>query len=431
MIAGFGFSSRIQTSLLEQRKTFQVTNGAPLENAPPLVAVTTVALGGFRGILADALWLRASRLQDEGKYFENAQLADWITKLEPRFTEVWAYHAWNMSYNISALFQEPETRWRWIKNGITLLRDEGLVYNPGDPGLYHELGWFYQHKIGNFRDRHHRYYKRELAKEITHILGTGIPDYNTLMKDQVTINQLKTSLKLDILQMKAIDDTYGPLDWRLAESHSLYWASRGLKNAENQTFRSCDTMVYQSMYQHFFTGRLTLIPETEVFYQSPRVDLWEQTAESYRTAIAKHPSTQHIQDAYLNFLTTSAPILRLYGQHKQVDSAFAQIKHRNPSRVPEITSTAWLNRITPKTYNEIPMTELVAYIEGALVTSRDYASQGRTLESIRLENYATRLRENFMKDVGHLRIGQLDLPSIDQIKAGLPPQKNPNFIKTP
>ena len=37
---------------------------------PPMVAFTTVALGGFRGILADLLWLRAGALQEDGKYFE-------------------------------------------------------------------------------------------------------------------------------------------------------------------------------------------------------------------------------------------------------------------------------------------------------------------------------------------------------------------------
>src|SRR5437899_9126140 len=52
-------------------------------NAPPVLAFTTVALGGFRGLIANALWIRANDLQDEGKYFEMVQLADWLTKVEP------------------------------------------------------------------------------------------------------------------------------------------------------------------------------------------------------------------------------------------------------------------------------------------------------------------------------------------------------------
>src|SRR6266853_1021609 len=106
------------------------SRGEPLENSPPLVAFTTVALGGFRGIIADVLWLRATELQKDGKYFELVQLADWITKLEPRFAQVWAFHAWNMAYNVSVLFNDPPDRWRWVRQGIVLLRDEGLKYNP-------------------------------------------------------------------------------------------------------------------------------------------------------------------------------------------------------------------------------------------------------------------------------------------------------------
>src|SRR3982751_2448353 len=60
-------------------------------NAPPVLAFTTVALGGFRGIIANILWIRANELQNDGKYFEAVQLADWITKLEPTFTQVWLF----------------------------------------------------------------------------------------------------------------------------------------------------------------------------------------------------------------------------------------------------------------------------------------------------------------------------------------------------
>jgi hypothetical protein len=61
-------------------------------NAPPVLAFTTVALGGFRGIIASVLWIRANELQNSGKYFEMVQLADWITKLQPTFTQVCLEH---------------------------------------------------------------------------------------------------------------------------------------------------------------------------------------------------------------------------------------------------------------------------------------------------------------------------------------------------
>src|SRR5271157_2656947 len=122
----------VQQSLNRDRDQLGLTRVQPLENAPPVLAFTTVALGGFRGLISNALWMRATDLQDEDKFFEMAQLADWITKLEPNFVQVWLVQAWNMAYNISVKFTDFSDRWRWVKRGLELLRDEGLRYNPNE-----------------------------------------------------------------------------------------------------------------------------------------------------------------------------------------------------------------------------------------------------------------------------------------------------------
>src|SRR4249919_3800948 len=87
-------SSRVQRVLNRDRERLGLTRVQPLENAPPVLAFTTVALGGFRGLISNMLWIRASELQDNDKFFEMSQLADWITKLEPHFSIVWTHQAW-------------------------------------------------------------------------------------------------------------------------------------------------------------------------------------------------------------------------------------------------------------------------------------------------------------------------------------------------
>ena len=72
-----------------------------VRNAPPLVAFTSVALGSFRGLIADLLWLRSENLKQEKSYFEMVQLARWITDLQPNYSGGTAYLAWNLAYNIS------------------------------------------------------------------------------------------------------------------------------------------------------------------------------------------------------------------------------------------------------------------------------------------------------------------------------------------
>src|ERR1041385_697210 len=90
--------SQVQRSMNIDRDRLGLTHAEALENAPPVLAFTTVALGGFRGLISNLLWMRASQLQEDDKYFEMMQLADWITKLEPHFPQVWVFEAWNMAY---------------------------------------------------------------------------------------------------------------------------------------------------------------------------------------------------------------------------------------------------------------------------------------------------------------------------------------------
>src|SRR5215467_1786133 len=157
---------RVQQSLNQDREELGLTRVQPLENAPPVLAFTTVALGGFRGLISNALWIRANDLQEDDKFFEMAQLADWITKLEPHFVQVWLVQAWNMAYNISVKFKDWPDRWRWVSRGIELLRDDGLRYNPNEILIYRELAWFFQHKMGANMDDAHRYYKVTWVQEM-------------------------------------------------------------------------------------------------------------------------------------------------------------------------------------------------------------------------------------------------------------------------
>lgn len=141
-----------------------------VEGQPPQVAAG-IAMGAFRGLFVNMLWIRANQLKEDGRYHESMDLARAITELQPRFPQVWVFHAWNMAYNISVNCQTPEERWRWVDSGIHLLRDEGIPANPNDMLIHKELAWIFIHKIGGFMDDANLYYKKELAAEWTMVLG--------------------------------------------------------------------------------------------------------------------------------------------------------------------------------------------------------------------------------------------------------------------
>jgi hypothetical protein len=141
---------------------------------PPQVAAG-IAMGAFRGLFVNFLWIRANDLKEEGRFYEAIDLARAITKLQPRFPQVWVFHAWNMAYNISVSTQTPRERWQWVNAGIALLRDQGIPANPNDLLIHKELAWIFLHKIGGYMDDANLFYKRQLAAEWTLVLGPPPP----------------------------------------------------------------------------------------------------------------------------------------------------------------------------------------------------------------------------------------------------------------
>lgn len=141
-----------------------------IEGAPPIVALGT-AIGALRGVIADYLWIRVMVMKERGQYYEVMANADLITKLQPRFAEVWAFHGHNMAYNISVVTNTPQERWTWVKSGIDLVRKEGLKWNPNNLILHKELAFWFAHKIEGNSDDAHLFYKREFGREWHFLLG--------------------------------------------------------------------------------------------------------------------------------------------------------------------------------------------------------------------------------------------------------------------
>src|SRR5262245_42354158 len=82
-------------------------------NMPPELQATMTMLGSLRGVAVCYLWGRASWQQRQGRFYDANRLATWITALQPRYPQVWKFHAWNMSYNISVTTHSQAERWMW------------------------------------------------------------------------------------------------------------------------------------------------------------------------------------------------------------------------------------------------------------------------------------------------------------------------------
>ncbi len=476
-VAAFAVAGRMHRPLRSQRREAQLDPVDPVESMPPLVAFTTVAFGGFRGIAADLLWLRATTLQDEGRYFELVQLADWITKLQPHFASVWAYHAWNMAYNISVLLDDHGDRWRWVRHGISLLRDEGLRYNPGSAQLHRELAWLFIHKVGGDMDEAHWRYKREWAAEMGALFEGPAPDFEALaaaprtrtelleeaavaelvrrlreagvdpfgariadpaarpaaaapilagapeaaaaLLDFVRARRLREEYRMTPEAMAEVDERYGPLDWRLPQAHAIFWAYQGLRYARPGHERlSLDRMIFQSMVDAFLRGRLTADAERDVFLLRPNPDLLHRVRAAYEDALAEHPGDESIRTAHHNFLVDAVMVAFSYNRRREAQALYADLVARYPTE----RTLGGLDRFVARTYAEFmerfAPREAMVVVESAFYQSFFWEALGEPDQAAGYAQLGRLMWERFMAEREDPEARErLGLPPIAEIRA--------------
>ncbi len=433
-----------QRSLNRDRAELGLTRVEPLENAPPVLAFTTVALGGFRGLISNALWIRANELQENDKFFEMSQLAGWITKLEPHFVQVWLVQAWNMAYNISVKFKENgpgdyTDRWRWVQRGIELLRDEGLKYNPNELLIYRELSWFFQHKIGANLDDGHMFYKSQWIKETSKVFGStngvGLDSLvNPTTQDLSNrVGILRNELKMDPQMVLEVDRQHGPLDWRMPETYAIYWAYVGLTRARQfpERIKQDDIMtlrrvIYQCMQLSFQRGRLIPNYFEGAFEYGPNMEIIPNVSAAYELQMAEQPDMRNnIATGHRNFLREAVYVLYLNGRERDAARWFKYLGEKYPEKpLLDGQMDSLPGRVTLDEFAYSKLQELIGdmgqkdmkiVLEGlitqsylALVTDQDERAAG-------FINLARQAHTRYQASVTS-RKGQIDMPPFEDIQ---------------
>lgn len=120
----------------------------------PPQAVTGVifgaALGGFRGLAADMLWMRADEAFRDGDVDRMDRIGRTVTMLDPHFIEVWTVLGWNWAYNVWAeVAGDAEREKLALDRGLADLQD-GVRLNPNRYDLYWEVAWTLTDKAADF-----------------------------------------------------------------------------------------------------------------------------------------------------------------------------------------------------------------------------------------------------------------------------------------
>ena len=438
-------AGQVQKSMNVDRDRLGLTHAAVLENAPPMLAFTTVALGGFRGLISNFLWMRASDLQQDDKFFEASQLATWITDLEPHFSQVWVFQGWNMSYNISVKFKENKPgdytdRWRWVQRGVELMRDEGLKYNPNDVLIFRELAWQFQHKIGANLDDGNMFYKMKWAEAMEPFFGESGTNYQAMLSprtesDRTNALALQETYKLDPKFIQEVDAKYGPFDWRLPEAHAIYWGAKGLEQAAlNPDKVKADDLiqlrriVYQSLYQAFKHGRITMNPFTGQVSLQPNLALVENVNRTYEAMAAEDVGNRdHIERAQRNFLRDAIYFLYENNRMTEANKWFKYLGQKFPDKpIVENDPTSLPKNLTLDDYavatvqidiGETSQERVTSAVQGLLTS----AYLGLVLDdSARYENFmrlATGVHRRYTeKTQGSRGDVRIPLPPLDQLK---------------
>ena len=187
-------------------------------SAPAMTEGALAAFGGIRSIIAEVVWFRADRLQDEGRYVELAQLASTLSFLEPHTPEVCSYAAWNLAYNISIMMPTYEDRWRWVYAAICLIRDKGLVINPTESELYRELAWLFELKLGTNLDMGSPVYRAKWRETV----------------EDVARRNAWEELRMDKKVMDEVTRDYGMSDIADPMFSAVYWAHIGRVVSKNK-----------------------------------------------------------------------------------------------------------------------------------------------------------------------------------------------------
>ncbi len=175
----------------------------------------------------------------------------------------------------------------------------------------------------------------ELTGEVT-----GEPLFETFLRVVLPYWRAKViaeDYKMNVTTMFLLMQTYGPIDWRMPSSHSLYWAHRGIQRVMQLMDKSridvinTQRMIIHSMQESYRNGTLTLNPfaenPTERIYETPNFAFVESYERAMRDSYevyqhitgAKDAALEHFQSGHQNFLSDVVVRSYLYG-----DEAYAQ-----------------------------------------------------------------------------------------------------------
>ena len=340
---------------------------------------------GFRGLAADAVFLKCVNLQDEKRYEDIPVLAGWLISLQPDFKEAVTYWASNLAWNISAVHGDYELRWQWVRHGIELLKDKAIpAYNA--PEYHLEMARIYFMRIGEIIERADVVFKTKLLVLMSGILGkwdmtnlasaaSDVYDMNEVLGDgrfemimeahstdeEALYNVFKEFRRIDLSDVSEfekevielylrrrllfdetgidavvaadVNEIYGELDWRLADSLAVYWAHTGRERAlelEVNPYRY-ESMLMRALLRVLQNGTLFYLNEGYELQTSPNFEVVDYLDGLFPVMLRQYKrSEKAIKNNHRNFLLAAISLFYAYGEESRAKDYFIRFRQFFP-----------------------------------------------------------------------------------------------------
>jgi hypothetical protein len=122
---------------------------------------------------------------------------------------------------------------------------------------------------------------------------------------------------------------FGSLDWRVPESHAVYWALSGLlQEPDTSTAVLCRRIIYQSMAALFESGSLTEDRASGILVFSPAFTLLPGVISAFEDAMPDDPAAA---GGFVQFLTQAIHLLMFYQRRADAEALFTMLHTRFPT----------------------------------------------------------------------------------------------------
>ena len=224
------------------------------------------ALGGLNGLAATYIWLYATREQEAGDPYQALWAAEAMTALQPKLGGLYDFQATLLAYDVANSAHQPVDRYRWIAAGLRLL-DQGVQRNPRSASLRQAKAALLLDRIAAGTDPSVDLFRQAFAAQWDVLIGPPPVDWTRV--DPAPLARAG----LDVSVAASLDREFGPLDWRTAQAHALYWARTGEGLTDARRGRMLYAYELEALRSSCLDGEIVASGDGATWFTAPRPEL--------------------------------------------------------------------------------------------------------------------------------------------------------------